>query len=211
MSYIDYLLLDKVAYGLQVGPTFNTTEVMLNNGHDRRNANWSRPKHRANAPFQNLSSEDMDQVRTAFNVCQGKAHSFRFFDRFDYELADEVIGTADGTTDQQLQITKSYTLYGLTTTRIITKPVDSTKDYGRGENVLGPAPAMVVKADGTPITATIDYQTGIVTFTATNGQEITVSGWFDIAVRFEDDELFISRDERDAHNASVNLVEDWAS
>lgn len=216
-AYIDYLLLDRFAFGTQVAPSFNTTELTLDNGQDRRNAKWSRPKHVIDAPFQGLTKAQMDAVRDVFMVCQGRARSFRVFDRSDFRLTDEVIGTADGTTDQTIQLIKTYTVYGLSTVRTITKPVDSTRDYGRGTNAFGAAPALVIKAAGTPISFSCDYTTGIITLTGTLGEEITATGWFDVPMRFDDDRLFFSVDNKDqaggdyTYSSSVNLIEDWAA
>jgi uncharacterized protein (TIGR02217 family) len=129
----------------------------------------------------------------------------------DYLLSDQVIGTADGTTDQELQLVKTYAFGGQTTSRTITKPVDSTEDYGRYTQTLGAAPAFVIKADGTPITASIDYSTGIVTFTASAGESITATGWFDVPVYFEDDQLSFALNEKDAHSTDINLIEDFGA
>lgn len=211
MSFINSLLLDRVAYGFAGGPTFATTQVKLHSGINRRNAERSRPLHRYSASFMNIQSEDLGVVVAAYNACLGATHSFRFFDRMDYKLDDEVIGTADGTTDQELQLIKTYSFGGTETERTITKPVDSTVDYGRGTNRLGAAPAFVIKADGTPISFTLDYSTGIVTFTASAGESITASGWFDVPVHFVHDELMFSVNNLDAHSADIELAEDFSA
>lgn len=216
MSFINSLLLDRVAYGFTGGPTWMTTKVMLRSGRVRRNAERSVPLHRYTLPYQNLQPEHRADVIEAFNACRGSLHSFRFFDRNDYQLDAVNIGTADGTTDQEIQLIKPYTFGGTTVNRTITKPVDSTVDYGRGTNRLGSAPAFVITAENpsaspvtaTPISFTMDYSTGIVTLTSTNGYVIRATGWFDVPVYFEHDELQFSTNELDAHTTDIDLVED---
>lgn len=210
MSFIDALLLDKVAYGFSGGPDWLTTVVPLRSGRESRNAERSRPKHFYIAPYQNIDPEDRHIVVAAFNACLGRANSFRFFDRSDYLLDDAVVGTADGTAGQQLQIVKSYSFGAETITRIITKPVDSTVNYGRGERTLGPAPAFEVTANDAPFSDwVIDYLTGIVTLTAGNGQVIRVSGWFDVPVRFDQDRLMFTYGNKLSHSTDIELVEVW--
>ncbi len=63
---------------------------------------------------------------------------------------DQVIGTADGSTDQQIQLIKTYPFGSESAYREITKPVDSAVDYGRRTTQVGVAPAFAVTADNTP-------------------------------------------------------------
>lgn len=208
--FIDALLLDCVAYGFAGGPEWLTTVVPIKGGHENRNAERTRPKHGYSAPYQNIDEEKRHLVVSAFNACMGRANYFRFFDRLDYRLDDQIIGTADGETNQQIQLIKTYTFGAVTAERIITKPVDSTVNYGRGERTLGPAPAAALTADGSPFSAwTIDYSTGIVTLTAGAGQVIRASLWFDVPVRFDHDKLMLTRGNRNAHSTDVELLEVW--
>lgn len=207
--FINALLLDCVAYGFTGGPEWLTNVVPLRSGHENRNAERTRPKHYYVAPYMNIDEDKRHLVVSAFNAAMGRAYSFRFFDRMDYALADQIIGTADGTADQQIQLIKTYGFGTVSAERIITKPVDSAVDYGRGENTLGPAPAFVIKADGTPISFTLDYATGIVTLTAADGAVITASGWYDVPVRFDHDKLMMTRGNKNAHSSDIELVEDW--
>ena len=208
MSFIDSLLLDCVAYGFSGGPTWSTTRVTLASGMVRRNAERERPVYRYTAPFNNLKQEQLSVVVQAFNTCLGGLHSFRFFDRMDYLLDDAVIGTADGSAGQEIQLVKPYTFGAQTINRPIKKPVDSMVDYGRGERTLGPAPAFAVTANGSPIAFTLDYTTGIVTLTGTAGHVIRASGWFDVPVYFEHDALNFALNNKNAHSTDVDLTED---
>ena len=210
MSWIDSpLLLDRVAYGFMVSRIFVVTQVQLFSGKDKRNAETTRPRHRCEAPYSNIQADHHALVVDAFNACLGPVHSFRFFDRMDYLLDDVIIGTADGGTDQEIQLIKPHAFGGQTTDRIITKPVDSAVDYQRGEEVLGAAPAYIITADNTPISFSIDYTTGIMTLTETLDEVIRATGWFDIPVHFEHAQLSFSINEKNAHSSDIDLIEDF--
>lgn len=215
-SFINALLLDKVAFGFSCEREWLTTRVPIFGGKVARNSEWSRPKHHYIAPYENLDAEKRAIVVNAFNGVRGSAKAFRFFDRSDFTLDDQIIGTADGTSGQQIQLIKTYGFDGFPgeeETRIITKPVDSTVDYGRGVRVLGAAPAYIITANDVPISFTLDYLTGIVTLTATLGQIIRATGWFDVPVYFEYDRLAFAISNRSpggyVGSANVELTEDW--
>lgn len=213
--FIDALLLDCVAYGFAGGGEWVTLVNTQRSGRESRDSKRSRAKHYYVAPFENLDAAHRHLVVAAHNACLGRGHSFRFFDRMDYLLDDQVIGVADGTADQTLQLVKTYQFGSVEHGRIIEKPVDHAVDYGRGEKVLGPAPAYVVTADAdgssarTPISFTLDYDTGIVTFTATTGHIVRATGWFDVPVRFDMDKLMFTVGDKNAHTSDVELVEVW--
>lgn len=101
----------------------------------------------------------------------GIAFRFRDWDPINSVLDDEVIGTKDGTTTA-FQITKTWTVGGQSQVRNITRPVSPLVVKLNG----------VVQASG----YSIDYSTGILTFSSGTGtQEISVSGVYDIPVRFD--------------------------
>lgn len=208
MSFIDALLLDRVSYGFTGGPTWATTRVQLRSGRLRRNAERSRPLYRFNAPYGNIDTADHDVVIQAYNACMGPLHSFRFMDRSDFQLDDVIIGTADGTTDQQIQLIKPYGFGTETVNRTIAKPIDSAINYGRNGD---PAPLYAITSNDVPIAHTIDYSTGIVTLTGTLGETIRATGWFDVPVYFDDDALQFSFENWDAHTTDINLAEDFGA
>lgn len=188
-------LLDCVAYGSEFGQEFSTRIVSLRNGFERRNINWSMPLGRHSINYNALKPEDHIKVRGAHMASMGSAIPFRFKDWTDYRAAGELIGEGTGSS-QLLQLVKSYSFGPVTLQRIIKKPVATT---------------VVIYVDGTPNAATIDFLTGLVTITATEGAVITWSGEFDVPVRFESDRLDV---EPVAHmqndfalTCSVDLVE----
>lgn len=208
--FIDALLLDKVAYGFVGGPEWLTTVVPLRSGQESRNAERSRAKHYYTAPFQNINEEHRHLVISAFNACQGRLHSFRFFDRMDYLLDDQIIGTGDGSSEQQIQLVKTYPFGASSVQRRITKPIDAATNYGRGERTLGAAPAWILTADNVEFSDwSINYSTGLVTLTAGDGEVIRATGWFDVPVRFDQDRLMFARGNVNAHSTDIELVEVW--
>ena len=166
-------LLDCVAYGSQFGQEFRTRIVNLKSGQERRNIEWSMPLGRYSVLFQALNPEDHAAVRAAHMASMGSAIPFRFKDWTDYTAEDQAIGVATGS-PQELQLVKSYTFGSLTLSRIISKPIADTVE---------------LFADGVSIGVSVDDETGIVSFIATVGAEITWSGEFDVPVRFESDRL----------------------
>jgi len=207
--FIDALLMDSVSYGVAGGPEWLTTVVPTRRGRESRNQERTRPKYNYILPYNIIDPNKYILVINAVNAAAGRAHYFRFFDRMDYLLTNQVIGTATGVPGETMQLVKTYPWGTGTATRIITKPVDSTIDYGRGEEILGAAPAFVIKANGTPIAFTLGYTTGIATFTTTAGFSITASGWFDVPVRFASDKLMFSLNDRNFHSTDIELIEVW--
>jgi uncharacterized protein (TIGR02217 family) len=166
-------LLDCVAYGSQFGQEFKTRIVTLKSGFERRNIEWTMPMGKYTVLFQAIEPADHALVRGAHMASMGSAIPFRFKDWTDYESDHEIIGTATGV-PQTLQLVKNYTFGALSLQRVIAKPVDDT---------------VTLYADGVEIGVAVDTATGIVSFIADVGAEITWSGEFDVPVRFDSDRL----------------------
>lgn len=215
MAFRDERLLELVSYGFQGGPTFQTTRVPLVSGFERRNAERSRPLYRYVAPFQAIEPQYHAAVMSAYIASLGPVHSFRFKDWADYQLEDEIIGLAVGGVDEEMQIIKPYTFGGAwTVNRPITKPVDSTK-YNKANGYVQDAVALSVTEDtgGGPVALahTVDYDTGILTFTSSAGATIRVTCEFDVPVYFDDDQLAFTYEEWQAHSGEIVLVEDFGA
>lgn len=208
MSFINERLLEHVSYGFSGGPNFLTSKVRLRSGVTRRNAERSLPLYKYRAPYNAIKDEHHSVVISVYLACQG-IHSFRFKDWADYQLNDVVIGTADGTTDQEIQIVKPYTFGNTTLNRVIKKPVDSTV-FTIANGYVSNAVALSVTANDTPIAFTCDYATGIITLTGTDGHVIRVTGEFDVPVYFEDDFLDFDFVNFGAHTTEIALTEDLA-
>lgn len=199
MSFINERLLEKVAYGFHGGPTWSTTRVRLLSGRRKFNAERSQYLLRLTAPFQNIKEIHHDIVLAQYNACLGPIHSFRFKNPNDYQLNDVVIGTAVGGAGETMQIVKPYSFAGTTLNKDITKPVDST--------VYTNAVPLSVTEDDVPLAFTVDYLTGILTFTSTVGKVIRVTGEFDVPVYFDDDALDVAFSTHGALNTEIVLME----
>lgn len=199
MSFIEERLLECVTYGTRGGPTWFTRKVGLKSGVLRRNANRSRPLYRYTVIYRNLQPVDHAEVIDAFNACMGGVHSFRLKDWADFEADDVALPTLATGASQALQLYKPYTFGSETVYRPIRKPVSGT---------------VSLTANNVPISASIDYTTGIATFTASIGSTIRWTGEFDVPVMFEDDELQFTGDDKGVNGlfltSDVSLVEDIA-
>ena len=175
-EFIEARLLDKVAYGTESGPEYNTRVVPLKSGVTRRNSQWAFPLDRFAVIYNLLKPVDRELVVKAFRACRGRAVGFRFKDPLDYTAQQEPLGVAAGGLES-MQLKKTYQFGPVDEIRIVSKPVTAQ-----------------IYADGSPITSTVSTVTGIAEFTAAAGQVITWSGEFDKPVCFSDDRLSWSLD-----------------
>lgn len=186
---------EDISYGSSGGPTFKTFVYEGFSGVEQRGITWSEARHRYDVSHGVRDKTDMDTVRAFFYNMYGRGYGFRFKDWSDYELLDEVIGTGDGAT-AIFNITKTYTSGAYTYVRRIYKPI---------------ATGFIVKVNGVTKTITthytLDSTLGIITFTGGNeppaAQDVTVTGEFDVPVRFDVDQLSAQHD--------GYLTESWGS
>jgi uncharacterized protein (TIGR02217 family) len=196
MAFIERRLLECVADGTSGGPTWRTRKIQLRNGIVRRNPLRARPLYRFTLNYRNLLAPQHAAVIAAFNACFGGVHSFRWRDWEDYQAADELLPVLGTGAEQQIQLVKTYSWGAQAVERRIRKPV------------LG---SVTVTADGSPLAATVDYTTGIITLTAGSGDILRWSGQFDVPVMFEQDELPFAGDNiggARALSGDVPLIED---
>lgn len=173
---------DDIAYGSSGGPEFKTFVFEGQSGIEQRHQAWSRHRSRYDVSYGIRDKTDMDTVRAFFYNMKGRANGFRFKDWGDYELTAEQIGTGD-TTTTVFPITKTYTSGAQTYVRRIFKPVSGIQVFVNG----------VLQTITTHYT--IDLTTGIITFvSAPAAVPITVTGEFDVPVRFDTDVLAASHE-----------------
>lgn len=180
MMFNEARLLDAVSYGSEFGQEFRTRIVSLKSGHERRNIEWSMPLGRYSVLYQALRPEDHGHVRDAHMASMGSAIGFRFKDWVDFQADLEDFATGTGEL-QSVQLTKRYRFGPVTLDRVIHKPVTGTVQVFEWDEDPENYPV--------PIAATVNYLTGHVAFTATEGYAVLWSGEFDIPVRFSDDRL----------------------
>ena len=186
MAFHDVRLPDDVERGAVGGPRFLTSVFELSSGQEKRNIRWSRTRSEWDIGYGITNKVNYDAVRDFFYAREGRAHSFRFKDWSDFELARQEIGTTDGST-ATFQLFKRYSSGGINYDRILSKPLAS------GGLAWVNGISQVVSYDGTPSGLEVDINslTGIITLgathAATTGQSIEIQTEFDVPVRFDTD------------------------
>lgn len=202
MTFIDSRLPDDVEKGAIGGPQFHTTVASLSSGHEQRNINWSQTRAKYNISYGIQRKSEMAEVINFFYACRGQAYGFRFKDWADYQMTLQPIGLGDGS-NKVFQAIKSYAAGSAEFIRTITKLVEGT---------------VTVYVEGIPVSCSIDYSTGVITLdnapagtggSGPGGEEIvSMTGEFDVPVRFNSDELNITMEIWDAGTVPIiELVE----
>lgn len=204
----------EISYGSSGGPAFNTSVFVASSGFEQRNINWEYARCKYDVSHGIKTHEQMAEVLDFFYVVKGKATGFRYKDWADYQLDMEQIGVGDGVTTAY-QITKTYTVgaesYVRTLRKIVqpfTPPAPPTPGYNDPAVVFEVYVNDVLQTITTHYT--IDYNTGIITFTSppANTHTIKVNGEFDVPVRFDTDEMQITLESFDLETwDSIPLVE----
>lgn len=165
----------KIAYGATGGPEFNTTISTTFAGFEQRNVNWQKARGRWDVSTGIKNKADMDAVIAFFRARYGKAYGFRFKDWSDYQGVGQNIGTGDGV-ETEFQLKKTYVSGGNTYVRDIKKPVNGSVSIYLNS---------VLQSSG----YSINYTTGVVTFTVAPGSSVAVTAdyEFDVPVRFDTD------------------------
>lgn len=190
MPFFETEFPTKIAFQAQGGPSFSTTINIGFSGHEQRNRNWAF----ALSKWQiELSYKSLDYFQAVYNfwlAVGGRADAFRFKDAKDYSATGQSIGTGDGS-NKIFQLVKTYTAGSRTYTRNIVKPVTSSVKKFDGTSC---ADTVKIYDNGTLKTAgtdyTLDYTTGIVTFTTAPaaGHAITADFEFHFPARFDMDD-----------------------
>jgi len=195
MSFIDYRLSRRVAYGFEGGPEWNTRIIELDNGMEVRNGQWAYPRHRYSAQHLHLDETARNAVIHAFHSARGRLYAFRFQDWNDYQAKNEILYVKPGTR-ASVQLTKTYRMGNVASVRPLRALVN----------------AMVYNEQGHIIHGNLDRALGI--FTPDNewgNGSYTWSGEFDVWVRFDSDYNAFAISSRSGHEliatASIDLIE----
>lgn len=196
-SFHDVQFPADISRGCSGGPAYMTVVHQSDSGHEVRIPRWSYARRSWNVGLESWDESRLKSFLNFFHARQGRAYGFRFKDWSDYyagmtltpgtgltynsAATSELIGIGDGS-DATWQLTKSYASGGYTTVRNVTRPINGTvKIYVNG----------VLKTETTHYT--INYSTGLVTFTGgntpPNTHEIRWAGQFDIPARFDTDQM----------------------
>jgi len=184
-------LPDDVERGAQGGPRFRTTVLQLTSGFERRNIDWEEVRGEWDIGYGIQSKANFKDVQDFFYARQGRAHSFRFKDWADFELARQLIGATD-TSTADFQLFKRYSSGGIDFDRNLYMPVVSSWEAWIG----GLTQVVVYNTPPSGFEVSFNTITGIVTIgathVATNGFDLEVQGEFDVAARFDTDSFDIS-------------------
>lgn len=181
MSFLDSAIFPLEAARLKATPVWKTSVVKLGGGSEQRNALYSDALRSYDASLGIKTLANYQTLEKFFNAVRGQLHGFRLLDRANYIATTESFGTGDGST-VAFQLTKNDGNSSNAYNREIYKPITGT---------ISIFVNAVLKTETTHYT--INYNTGIVTFTGGNiptaGQSLTWSGQFHVPVRFATDEL----------------------
>ena len=226
MAHFDNVILPlSLSFGTTTGPKTSTDVSFTDSGFRKANRRWSQHLRRFNLRYGVRSPQDVYTILKLFEAVDGPANSFLLRDWNDWNTTDgrmEKGGDTNTTaTDQPLENTvtngivgdgttltyqarKDYTVGGATHSRTIKKPVSPIKVAVDG----------VAQTEG--VDFTVDYSTGIVTFTTAPGATgsptgvlVTWGGAFYVPVAFEGDEFIQSLDTHDASSVpDIRLIEE---
>jgi len=177
MSFIDQRLPTAIERGAQRIDEEQIEIVTTDGLWEVRNARHSQSLREFSISFADAKLRTgpvIQAVRHMFKVARGALHAFRFRDFTDYQMDAEPFGTGDGATTA-FQLKKIYTLDGETAEVFITRPCTY------------PVPIIIKNGVVQSSGYTIDYDTGIVTFSpaVTNGHVLKATLEYDVPVRFD--------------------------
>lgn len=197
-----------LAFLAQGGPTFSTTVNEAFGGKESRVRNWSGALCKYTIDLQNKPIAYFDAVREFFYVVGGSACGFRFLDVTDHSFANEVIGTGNSS-NASFQLIKTYASGNRTYVRTLTKPITSDVQTFTGSYCDDTVTVKLNNVLQTPDTDyTLDYTSGLVTFTSAPSGTITASGQFHVPCRFTNDQLVA---QLEVATQTVDAIVSWPS
>lgn len=198
-------LPENIEQGAHGGAEFQTTIVTMTGGAEQRNIDWAFARAHWDIGYGIQSAIDFKLVHAFFYARRASGHGWRFKDWSDYQLTNEPIAIADGTS-VAYQIIKTYEPLGPAPyIRNITRPVDGTSlAFDLNTNIYLVPNTVQVFINGSLQDATtyVVQPGGIINFTFTPAVNalIAVTCEFDIPVRFAVDHFDLSLD---IYNAGV--------
>ena len=206
-EYLSAFIRACEGYGWEGGPEHKTNIVQLKSGRERRNAEWVQPQHFFSLPFNNISQAEYAPIKMMHMNRRGRWGVFLYRDRSDDLAVDELFAVAEP---------------GQTTFQLGKWSVIDGVSYYRHVHALY-RPAADGSAESPPITITVDggaagshsldRDRGLVVFDTpmAGGEVLRWSGPFSLWVRFDNDRLPFSIDNRSGDqfvmNGTVDLLE----
>ncbi len=216
-SFDDVRFPEKIAFGGDFGPTFNTQIISTLGGFEQRLQHWEDVRYKGNVSHEIKNQTEMDDLIAFFMARRGMARSFRYRDQVDfctdmpgYRIAKQsgAISSsnldalpADGTiTHEPLENTVAGTLLGdgVTTIFQLVKSYTAIAGTDYIREIVKPVanPRIYVNSVLQTISThyTQDLLTGLITFVTAPADTLTVEwdGLFDIPVRFNVDDMMLT-------------------
>lgn len=209
MDYLRAYIPACEAFGWSGGNGFKTAIVQMANGRERRNAEWSQPQHRFTLPFQNISQSQYIGIKQMHLTALGMLLPFLYLDQSDHTADSELVAVATpGQTE--FQLTKTSVISGVSFQRkVFALYVPDGDDPGEAVEADPVISVNGVIASGWAF----DHDRGVAFPPApmTGGEVVRWSGQFSIWVRFNQDDLPFSIDNRSGGefvmNGQVELLE----
>lgn len=195
------------AYGWEGGPEHKTRIVQLRSGRERRNAEWVQPQHFFSLPFQNITQPQYAPVKMMHMNRRGRWGAFLYRDRSDWQADDEALVVAEAGQDT-FQLGKWSLIDGVTYYRHVYALYVPGSDWAAEDSEIS-----ITVNDAPASTYVLDRDRGLVIFDTpmSGGEIIRWSGAFSIWVRFDNDRLPFSIDNRSGGeyvmNGQVDLLE----
>lgn len=193
-------------YGWDGGPEHRTNIVQLRSGRERRNAAWVQPQHFFSLPFLNITQPQYAPIKQMHMNRRGRWGVFLYLDRSDWQAEDEIFAVAEAGQDT-FQLGKWSVIDGVSYYRHVYALYAPDGSDALDSDVS-------VTVDGTPSADfTLDRDRGVITFDApmSGGEVLRWSGAFSLWVRFDNDRLPFSIDNKSAGefvmNGMVDLLE----
>ena len=213
----------KIEFGFQAIPTWNTTVIVTASGFEQRNQNWENARRKFKAEYRQLPGDpfnDFDEVLAFWMGRRGRLRGFRFKDHTDYIATAQTCPqyndlnslTADGV-ETEFQTAKLYDDgAGNAYRRVIKKPVLET---GALSDPDDPDAQVFVDTGGGPVLQTrttnytFDVTTGKITFVIAPAASavVTWTGNFDVPVRFDTDDLPARVENFDNFDIDIDFIE----
>lgn len=139
-----------LSFGSGGGPSFKTSVSVTEGGYESRNQLWEYERLEYECRYDNTVALFFEHMHKFFRIMQGRAHTFLAIDPLDYiALAGEgVFVDVEGVSPTVKQMAKMVTIDSFSAYTLVTKPKQGYVTLTGG-------------------TGSIDYDTGIVTGSAT--------------------------------------------
>lgn len=197
-GYINAVMPRDISAGFKIGPKWKTPETPMDNGTVIRNAQWRYPLWCGSGNMAAFTPAKRQALVAMFVATRGKWAAFKVWDPTENTAVDEVIAPVVGTSTP-VQLSKRFYFPGST-------DIADSADIKIRCPIIA---ATVIKVDGSPVTVTIDEQTGLATPAAPwAAGTYTWSGRYYRWMRFDSDWGAFTANAQNLYTADIELIED---